>query len=179
MSTQRGAIGYRFTGNGQCRWCGSPPPKPRRTWCSEACLEQFQIRSWPAFARQKVEERDHGVCALCGRDCEALEKRILARMAPVYWNDPVARLLAHRWANLLGRLGITSGGYYSIRSLWEADHILPVVEGGGGCGLENLRTLCRCCHRAETRALARRRAVARRAAAAAAAPQQSLPLEGR
>jgi len=43
--------------------------------------------------------------------------------------------------------------------LWESDHILPVVHGGGGaCGLENLRTLCRACHCRETTALAGRRA---------------------
>lgn len=40
----------------------------------------------------------------------------------------------------------------------EIDHIIPVIEGGGCCGLENLRTLCRTCHIAETAALARRRA---------------------
>jgi 5-methylcytosine-specific restriction endonuclease McrA len=45
---------------------------------------------------------------------------------------------------------------------WEADHIIPVVEGGGQCGLDNYRTLCLACHRAETAALARRRAEARR-----------------
>jgi 5-methylcytosine-specific restriction endonuclease McrA len=40
---------------------------------------------------------------------------------------------------------------------WESDHIVPVVEGGGECGLEGLRTLCWRCHRAETAALAKRR----------------------
>lgn len=45
---------------------------------------------------------------------------------------------------------------------WEADHIIPVVEGGGCCGLENYRTLCLSCHRMETANLARRRADARR-----------------
>ena len=35
-------------------------------------------------------------------------------------------------------------------SLWDADHIVPVVEGGGECELENLRTLCLRCHRVET-----------------------------
>lgn len=30
--------------------------------------------------------------------------------------------------------------------LWEADHILPVSEGGGLCGLEGYRTLCKACH---------------------------------
>ena len=33
---------------------------------------------------------------------------------------------------------------------WQADHIVPVAEGGGDCGLKNLRTLCTPCHRKET-----------------------------
>ena len=36
---------------------------------------------------------------------------------------------------------------------WQADHILAVAEGGGGCGLENLRTLCTPCHKSETERL--------------------------
>ncbi len=31
--------------------------------------------------------------------------------------------------------------------LWDADHIIPVKEGGGLCGLENMRTLCIKCHK--------------------------------
>jgi hypothetical protein len=48
--------------------------------------------------------------------------------------------------------------------LWEMDHATPVVEGGGACGLENLRTLCIPCHREATRDLARRRSHVRRMA---------------
>ena len=36
---------------------------------------------------------------------------------------------------------------------WQADHIIPVAEGGGDCGLENLRTLCTPCHLRETERL--------------------------
>lgn len=39
---------------------------------------------------------------------------------------------------------------------WEADHIVPVIEGGTN-ELANLRTLCMRCHRAETAKLRRRR----------------------
>jgi 5-methylcytosine-specific restriction endonuclease McrA len=39
---------------------------------------------------------------------------------------------------------------------WEADHIIPVAEGGGCCGLENLRTLCGECHKGATAALRKR-----------------------
>ncbi|WP_260473131.1 HNH endonuclease signature motif containing protein [Edaphobacter aggregans] len=38
----------------------------------------------------------------------------------------------------------------SRRSLWDADHILPVAEGGGQCDLDNIRTLCLLCHREAT-----------------------------
>lgn len=41
---------------------------------------------------------------------------------------------------------------------WEMDHIIPVIEGGGLCGLDGYRTLCRPCHKSESAALAQRRA---------------------
>lgn len=44
----------------------------------------------------------------------------------------------------------TALGYLRDQHLWEMDHILPVVEGGGACGLDNLRTLCRDCHKRVT-----------------------------
>lgn len=40
--------------------------------------------------------------------------------------------------------------------LWQADHIVPVVEGGGECGLDGYRTLCTDCHKAETAELRKR-----------------------
>lgn len=55
---------------------------------------------------------------------------------------------------------------------WEADHIVPVCEGGGGCGPEGYRTLCLQCHKAETARLAARRAQKRRQAV----PQLTLTL---
>lgn len=36
---------------------------------------------------------------------------------------------------------------------WQADHILPVRDGGGCCGLENIQTLCRYCHEARNKAM--------------------------
>ena len=43
------------------------------------------------------------------------------------------------------------------KSLWDADHIVPVVEGGGECDLSNMRTLCIRCHRQVTVELLRRK----------------------
>lgn len=34
---------------------------------------------------------------------------------------------------------------------WEADHIIPVHKGGGGCGIENFQTLCKECHKGKTK----------------------------
>jgi 5-methylcytosine-specific restriction enzyme A len=89
----------------QCRTVEVPPR--RQVYCSNECADEYGIRNYPSFARAKVFERDHGLCALCG---------------------------------------VTT-------SSWEADHILPVIEGGGHCGLDNLRTLCVPCHRQVTREL--------------------------
>lgn len=45
---------------------------------------------------------------------------------------------------------------------WQADHIIPVAEGGGLCGIDGYRSLCTACHRRETTALAMRLADKRR-----------------
>lgn len=77
------------------------------------------------------------------------------------------------WAEyLLGR-GIPPSMMRRNR-LWEMDHRVPVVEGGGDCGLENLRTLCWACHRRETAALAGRRAAARKAAVKERDPRDAM-----
>lgn len=154
--------------------CGGKAPveKGRRNWCSGACIEDWRVRNNPGHARWRVEERDKGVCALCGRDCVALEKRIDQRLRRQLNETPANQLRQRRWRKLLFRLKLlpTTAPFGSVRSLWQADHIRPVVEGGGGCGLENLRTLCRCCHKRVTAELAARRARERREAV-----QPSLP----
>lgn len=40
---------------------------------------------------------------------------------------------------------------------WQADHIIEVREGGGGCGLENFQTLCEKCHKEKTKSFIRRK----------------------
>jgi 5-methylcytosine-specific restriction endonuclease McrA len=87
-----------------CRWCRGAVVYPRRTFCSDACVHEWRIRSSPEYVREQVKKRDKGVCRLCGVNV------------------------------------VTS------RRKWEADHIIPVADGGGECGLENYRLLCRPCH---------------------------------
>lgn len=170
---------------GHCRWCGDPLPRGRRAWCGDACVEDFRIRSWPAYARARVFARDGGVCSACGLDCYRLQfgygPEVSKEMQTRYVTDTgghgLRRDIALRvvsFANLrvlLRGLGLTTR---IGAALWEADHIRPVVEGGGACGLENLRTLCWECHRLETAKLAKRRAAQRRQQAAADAGQTDM-----
>ncbi len=110
--------------------------------------------------------RDGGVCAQCGADA-GTATRVLERIRQVdRWDFRLSYAENHaRTADaraaaflILDAWGVSD----ETRVLWDADHIVPVVEGGGGCGLENYRTLCVLCHRAETAELASRRAGLRR-----------------
>jgi 5-methylcytosine-specific restriction enzyme A len=128
-------------GRNLCRWCNLEVPKGRSTFCSTWCVDEFRLRSDPGYIRQKVLERDRGVCASCRVDCLHAE-RDLKRLRGA------ARLKAFlHW-------GLRAG---SRKSLWDADHIVPVVEGGGECDLQNIRTLCLKCHRVVTAELLKRR----------------------
>lgn len=140
-----------------CRWCGEETKPPRRTWCSKACVDEYLSRSSSRSIRRLVFERDKGICTSCGLDTEKLS-RILAhaRRSQQSWNDRFI-YYCRAIAPLRVQLGFNPSG-----TLWEADHITPVIEGGGQCGLENLRTLCTPCHKQATAELARRRARQRR-----------------
>jgi 5-methylcytosine-specific restriction enzyme A len=118
---------------GPCRWCGAEVPSRRRTFCGPGCVHQWRLRTDPGYLREQVFARDRGVCAGCGLDTEALrkDKRKLDYAA--------RRQFEKDWG---GR-----------RNLWDADHIVPVAEGGGECDLSNMRTLCLKCHREATAAL--------------------------
>lgn len=50
-----------------------------------------------------------------------------------------------------------------ISDNWEADHIIPVIAGGGGCGLSNLQTLCYDCHKQKTYNLSHHSAISSQA----------------
>lgn len=56
---------------------------------------------------------------------------------------------------------------------WEADHIVPIVDGGA-LTIDNVQTLCATCHRAKTAREATARALRRRLAASLASGQQAL-----
>ena len=119
-----------------CRWCELEIlAKRRRTFCSDYCVHQHRLRTDPGYLRDQVFARDKGVCQSCHADTIAIYSALKCSRG------------AARQAGLsiYGMKTITSR-----RSLWDADHILPVAEGGGQCDLDNLRTLCLPCHREAT-----------------------------
>jgi hypothetical protein len=142
-------------GRNCCRWCGEEVKPPRRTFCSKEHVREWRLRSDPGYVRKVVGERDHGICAKCGLDTVALGQR--ARQE---------RRDLKEAGQFRGAVVLDGREVPLSRTLWEADHIVPVLEGGGECGLENYRTLCLWCHKEATRKLHLRRR-----------KQQVLPLE--
>lgn len=139
-----------------CRWCGGGVPAPRRSWCSQPCVDEWLERADPQHQRYKVALRDKGVCAACGLDTQELA-RVLRRDARLPEEDDRGRRRRERF--LRGRMRLARDrrmGVPVTDHLWEMDHVHPVAEGGGGCGLENLQTLCVWCHREKTAEQAKR-----------------------
>jgi 5-methylcytosine-specific restriction endonuclease McrA len=106
------------------------------------------------YARRKVWARDKGVCAGCGCDTGLME-RIARRLRYPLEDKAAFELLLRAWG-----LKVYVWAWV-VPNLWEADHVVPLAEGGTHA-LENYRTLCVPCHKAETKALAGRRAAQRR-----------------
>jgi len=127
-------------GRGLCRWCALEVPRGRFTFCSVYCVHEWKLRTQPGYLRDQVFARDRGVCAWCRVDTIAEARRLRYS-----GGERRAALLAHWGLKQRTR-----------KSLWDADHILPVAEGGGECDLENIRTLCLRCHRVATLELRRR-----------------------
>ena len=143
-----GAVGPE--GRALCRWCLAELPAQRVMFCRPACLHEFNLRRSPSYLRQQVYQRDRGVCCQCRIDGGRLD-RIIACMRQ---RDDQGRRddAVALWA--LEALGF--GRRRRVTSVWNMDHRIAVTEGGGSCGMGNVRTLCLSCHRRETRALHQR-----------------------
>jgi hypothetical protein len=122
-------------GHWLCRWCSNRCPGRNQNFCSDTCRKEVAIRCEPTSVRYYVRERDDGVCAQCGLDAEALHGELRKLM----------RVNRAAWLRQLIELEISTREAY--KTLWQADHIVAVKDGGGGCGLEGFRTLCIWCHK--------------------------------
>ena len=134
--TKRSLLPLGPNGLPLCRWCDLEIlTRRRRTFCSAYCVHQHRLRTDPSYLRDQVFARDRGICALCHADTVAIYAALKRARGPAR----AAGLAVYSLAAITAR-----------RSLWDADHIRPVAEGGGQCDLDNLRTLCLLCHRQAT-----------------------------
>ena len=130
---RRPTIRYSDAPRGTCRWCGEtilygPGSKQgqvdrRRRWHPQ-CVDEYNATD-PRELRRRVRTRDRGVCRACGLDTLALKRKVKGR-------GRAAKLRAL--------------GFPLRRSLWELDHIVPLIDGGTH-DTSNLQTLCVPCHR--------------------------------
>ena len=160
-----------------CTWCDEPVPGRRGTWCSAKGVADFEVRCSPQEIRSRVRRRDQGVCALCGLDTAALKRfenrlhraRRADDLAGGYpWGRPRSRrgranwrrleryrgLVQHDWklrAASPWRRWLRHRGFNPDQSYWQADHIVPIADGGDEFDPDNIRTLCRPCHKAVTK----------------------------
>lgn len=112
-------------------------------------MHEWRLRSSTSYLRDCVFDRDRGICALC--DTNTVRARRAVLRLPFAERMRAFRELQQRGTITRRR-----------KTWWEADHIVPVVEGGDS-NLENIRTLCIPCHRRVTAELRARRLYSKRA----------------
>lgn len=107
-------------------------------------MHEHRLRSDPGYVREKLFEKEKGVCQQCGINTEAekLRLKIAAQRTATETGEDYKAL----WRNLAKEAGWPPVD----RTWWEADHIVAVAEGGGLCGLEGYQTLCIKCHKEDT-----------------------------
>ena len=155
-----------------CRWCGTETKPPRITFCSDVCVREWKLRTGGAYARALVFQRDKGVCACCRIDTVELARGVVVQWSGWFrewskregvgqgrltddelarWREERIRLREEREAALSKLAPAFRNALAAGRTeLWDADHIVPVVDGGGQCGLSNYQTLCLGCHVAKS-----------------------------
>ena len=134
---EKDANGYNL-----CRWCNKSVLPPKRTMCSPECVHEILMRTNGKYLRNCVYKRDKGICIICNVDTKQIAQQALSLK-----KDEQIEYLKEHNISLKRKIWKQKHG----GGLWDADHIKTVKDGGGQCGLDNLRTLCICCHKKVTK----------------------------
>ncbi len=152
-------------------------------YCSQECAIEGRLRRGGMYSSTRIRSQlfslESGICQLCHVDangkffiitfiinkyesliypppCFCL-KALFLRMSALQPPERLNALMNANWT-----LPKSSKALQNLLQnpkegdFWQADHIKAVAEGGGSCGLENLRTLCTPCHQQETEKLRHR-----------------------
>jgi hypothetical protein len=94
-----------------------------------------------------------GVCvcgcgqALTGRKLRWASKECAAKALELFW---IVKGVSRVIRNALAKRDNGICAHCGEQKPWDADHIVPVHMGGGGCDLDNFQTLCDDCHKAKS-----------------------------
>lgn len=161
---------------GHCGWCGKKLEGRRSRWCSKPCRTEFKsiIRDQGMF-REAVRARDGGVCCECGFQAEEMQQ-LINKTLRERWKVSGRNHLPMDQPELKGYprsvvrkcefVELKDGAlhkrsYPQLKTLWQADHIHEVADGGFH-DLDNAQTLCWRCHKDKTNKSAARRKRLRR-----------------
>lgn len=81
--------------------CGKPVGPGRRSWHSQACVNEWLVRNSPVAARKQVFKRDGGRCAACG--VNAIRAQARANVARTVISRPWRWTVASTWLDCRGR----------------------------------------------------------------------------
>lgn len=113
-------------------------------FCSGDCLQRYFQRTTTGTLRRQLFDIEGGVCQDCGLDCASLQEAI--KFLPPAKREERIIVFAPKFTLHPNMMKALCSGPVMAGHLWHADHIVPVWQGGGECGLDNMRTLCVCCH---------------------------------
>ncbi|KAI3976769.1 hypothetical protein MKX01_008627 [Papaver californicum] len=119
-------------------------------FCKMACFQEYRVRTSRGSLREELFKTEQGVCVACKLDCHELVKYISPLRSVAQQREHVEKVAPNLARNkkLLDKLiNCPKAG-----NAWHADHIIPVYRGGGGCNLDNMRTLCVACYLEVTKA---------------------------
>jgi hypothetical protein len=139
--------------------------KSSRTVCNSPQIQPIHPSIDPFKRIQKSRDfplevlfpiKNDGFCDCgCGEKLSGRQSRWRkghSDMAVLFWRVMKGDSKAIRYL-LQERDGGKCKGCGRITEDWDADHIIEVVNGGGGCDLSNFQTLCKRCHKDKTRSL--------------------------
>ncbi len=143
------------TVRGRCRVCDEALTGRQRAYCGKACSDLYKLATNTGFLRFKTFERDHGICAECEIDCDSLEVRVWGYSTNIKrpWRLSKSQLVLPIEQRTLNVQALRDNGWtlksYHPRTLWAADHIEPLADGGA-FDLGNVQTLCLLDHTKKT-----------------------------
>lgn len=134
--------GIRF-----CTWCGLTEltGSKLKKYCSDKCCTSVMAWGYPQGEEglASLLARQGYFCLICHYDYNPLADSILGKYGVPKSLDRLT-IFHHKFIKILK-------SHSSGATLPEVDHELPISKGGQAIGLENVRAICRNCHKIKSK----------------------------